>query len=92
MTQIGSKLSPEPKARVTNIRSEAFFIYSRGVNTIFLPGEAENTTFAIGHRKQNWYFRPARQKLVDLGSKSKECLRSHIIVARAKGEGDKYVI
>ena len=27
-----------------------------------------------------------------LGSKSKECRRSHIIVARAEGEGDKYTI
>ena len=27
-----------------------------------------------------------------LGSKSKECLRSHIIVAQAKSEGDKYAI
>ena len=26
-----------------------------------------------------------------LGSKSKECLRSHIIVARAEGEGDNYM-
>ena len=25
-----------------------------------------------------------------LGSKSKECLKAHIIVARAEGEGDKY--
>ena len=27
-----------------------------------------------------------------LGSKSKECFRTHIIVARAEGEGDKYAI
>ena len=36
--------------------------YSRGAYTIFLPGEAENTTFAIGRRKQKWNFRPARKK------------------------------
>ena len=28
----------------------------------FLPGEAENTSFAIGRREQKWHFRPARQK------------------------------
>ena len=56
------KLSPEPKARVTNMWSEAFFICSRGAYTIFLPSEAENTTFAIGRREQKWHFRPARQK------------------------------
>ena len=28
---------------------------------------------------------------MNLGSKSKECLRSHIIVARAEVEGDKYM-
>ena len=42
--------------------SEAFFICSRGAYTIVLPGEAENTTFAIGRREQKWHFRPARQK------------------------------
>ena len=64
MSQIVCKLSPEPKARVTNMRSEAFFIFSRGAYTIFLPGEAENTTFAIGRREQK-YFRPARQKKIN---------------------------
>ena len=62
MSQIACKLSPEPKARVTNMRSEAFFIFSHGAYTIFLPGEAENTTFAIGRWEQKWHFRPARQK------------------------------
>ena len=46
--------------------SEAFFICSRGAYTIFLPGEAENTTFAIGRREQKWHFRPARQKKIFL--------------------------
>ena len=40
-------MSPEPKERMTNMRSEAFFIYSRGAYTIFLPGEAEHATFAM---------------------------------------------
>ena len=44
------------------MRSEAFFICSRGAYTICLSGEAENTTFAIGRREQKWHFRPARQK------------------------------
>ena len=44
------------------MRSEAFFICSHGAYTIFLPGEAENTTFPIGCREQKWHFRPARQK------------------------------
>ena len=47
---------------MTNMRSEAFFIFSHGAYTIFLPGEAENATFAIGRREQKWHFRPARQK------------------------------
>ena len=63
MSQIASKLLPEPKARITNMRSEAFFISSRGVYTIFLSSEDENTTFAIGCREQKWHFRPAKQKI-----------------------------
>ena len=27
-----------------------------------MPGEAKNTTFAIGRREQKWHFRPAKQK------------------------------
>ena len=42
MSQISCKLSPESKVRVTNMRSEAFFICFRGMYKIFLPGEAEN--------------------------------------------------
>ena len=42
--------------------SGTFFICSRGAYTIFLPREAENTTFAIGRREQKWHFRPTRQK------------------------------
>ena len=62
MPQIARKLSPEPKARVTNMRSAAFFICSHGQYTSFLSSEAENTTFAIGRRERKWYFRPTRQK------------------------------
>ena len=34
------------------IEMSPFFIFSRGACTIFLSGEAENTTFAIGRREQ----------------------------------------
>ena len=44
------------------MRTEAFFIFSRGAYTIFLSGEAENATFAIGRREQKWHIQPARQK------------------------------
>ena len=47
---------------MTNMPSEAFFIFSHGAYTIFLPSEAENEIFAIGRREQKWHFRPARQK------------------------------
>ena len=53
-----------PLARVTNMRSEAFFTCSYGAYMIFLPNEAENTTFVIGRRDRKWYFRPPRQKSV----------------------------
>ena len=45
------------------MRSEVFFIFSHGAYTIFLPGEAENTTFSIERRQQKWHFRPARQRI-----------------------------
>ena len=49
MSQIACKLSPKPKASVTNMRSEALFICPMVcINTILLPDETENTTFAIG--------------------------------------------
>ena len=48
MSQIVCKLSLELKARVTNMRFEAFFICSHGTYTIFLPSEAKNTTFESG--------------------------------------------
>ena len=35
-----------------------FFIFSRGADTIFLPGEAENTTFAFLSWERKWHFRP----------------------------------
>ena len=34
------------------MRSEAFFIFSHGAYTIFLPDEAKNATFAIGRQEQ----------------------------------------
>ena len=39
---------------VTNMRSEAFLLFAsvHGIGMIFLPGEAENTTFTIGRREQ----------------------------------------
>ena len=64
MFQIACKLSPESKATVTNLRSEAFFIFSRDADTSFLPGEAENTSFTIERREQQWHFRLARQKII----------------------------
>ena len=54
MFQIARKLSPELKATMKNMRSEAFFICSHGAYTIFLPSETENTTFAIGHRENTF--------------------------------------
>ena len=57
MSQIACKLSSEPNARVTNMRSEVFFIFSYGAHAIFLPSEAENTTFVIGLRERKWYTR-----------------------------------
>ena len=47
--------------------------YPRVVYTIFLPSEAENTTFVFERRERKWYFRPTRQK---------NCIRF-----QAKGEG-----
>ena len=48
------------------MRSEVFFISSHGTYTIFLSGEAENTTFAVGRQERKWYFWPAKQKKVML--------------------------
>ena len=40
-----------------------FFIFSRGAYTIFLPGEAENTTFAIGRREKSGTFGPLGKQI-----------------------------
>ena len=66
MSQIAGKLSREPKARATSMRSKAFFTCSRGAYAIFLPSEAENTNFAIGRWEGKLHFRPARQKIIFL--------------------------
>ena len=66
MSQIACKLSTEPKTRVTNMRSEAVFICSRGTYMIFLPGEAENTTFEIGHWEQFDSFENIKYKIMFL--------------------------
>ena len=50
MSQIACKLSPEPKARVTIMRSEAFFIFSRGAYTIFRHSKREVIPLRLHNR------------------------------------------
>ena len=45
--------------------------------TVFLHGEAENTTFAIACRERKWYFHPVRQK-IQLFKKFNEVTKTNI--------------
>ena len=46
------------------MRSEALFTRSYGASAIFLPSEAENTTFAIRRGSENGTFGPLRKKII----------------------------
>ena len=56
MSQIACKLSPEPKAGVTNMRSEAFFIFSRARKEVFTAvARAARKTNSVPSNTAGWH-------------------------------------